>query len=880
MDMFAPIRASVPLVDFQEVIVSNMVNRLRQSGRPILLRSPTGSGKTMMIGRALNDLVRTRPMLWFWFVPYVNLVTQTMRSIEDHCASLRPAELIHGRRFDHQAGDVLAACVKTVASSEQIGQVYSPKSEQVPAFWELVSSARASGLKIGIVVDEAHIGLSSETEFGKFCVGLNPDNIIMATATPRDRKLMDFLAAADYPDYETFTVSRDQVVAAKLNKRYVAAIVYETTETWQLIADFTKTALRQAWRQHQVIRDKLAKHDIKLTPLMLVQVANGDHTTGEALDYLVRDCQVPMELIRSYEGKDNDPTALQRYAADPTCQVLIFKEAAGTGFDAPRAFVLASVKPVSDVDFAAQFIGRIMRVARPVREYMEENDDIDPDLETGYVFLANATAQSGFETAAHDMLKMKSSIEGAIERLHERRLVDGSKIYSNRPTDQPSLLLSSPFVRRSDVLESIPSAREIDPSQISLFSSVSSTAVSEPSTVLTSRLTPMVDEVRSVDSLKKGMVEREFELHTRQTHLPKLPRAFQTEQKPRIEDLKDVVRWVVRHLDISDVDIMKAAMAVYSGPIAKQVTTNLETMELLERSDVGLVLDRTSLAADVQDFIARLPQSSSADSNALIRAMSERMSVPISDWYRAFVPVEFRSDEAITRISRDAVYVLLRSMKADVLRLFNEEIAKRVVSISASSLPDAMIFPSEIALKPSIKNIYGVFPPNEEQIRSLYSQLIGDERQSLRRYAVEGSDEGYFVDAFDHSWQMNQSEELFARRLDRASFVDWWTRNPSRKPYSAAVVRADNGYNFYPDFIVCVRYWEEDDSAVRLIETKFDVTDAVAKGGRPSLSYGKVIFLRTDHESQTLKIINDDGSLGREVGGDLERLRDVLRSTS
>jgi superfamily II DNA or RNA helicase len=48
-------------------------------------------------------------------------------------------------------------------------------------------------------------------------------------------------------------------------------------------------------------------------------------------------------------------------ANDTTKQVLIFKQSAGTGFDAPRAFVLASTKPVNDADFAMQFIGRVMR---------------------------------------------------------------------------------------------------------------------------------------------------------------------------------------------------------------------------------------------------------------------------------------------------------------------------------------------------------------------------------------------------------------------------------------------------------------------------------------------------------------------------------------
>ena len=45
----------------------------------ILLQAPTGSGKTLMLGRAL-ELVRGQlddKTIWFWFAPYAGLVTQT-----------------------------------------------------------------------------------------------------------------------------------------------------------------------------------------------------------------------------------------------------------------------------------------------------------------------------------------------------------------------------------------------------------------------------------------------------------------------------------------------------------------------------------------------------------------------------------------------------------------------------------------------------------------------------------------------------------------------------------------------------------------------------------------------------------------------------------
>ncbi len=233
-----------------------------------------------------------------------------------------------------------------------------------------------SWLRIGLVVDEAHIGLGTETEFGRFCRSLNPDRIVLATATPRDERLNAFLSAAEYPDFEAFTVSRDEVVDAYLNKRYVAAAVYHPTEDWQSLADLQKTVLKRAWEQQGVLKARLTEQGIALTPLMLVQVANGPTAVAEAKEYLVRDCRVPLDVIGTYEGSDKAPSELQRIAQDPSFEVLIFKEAAGTGFDAPRAFILTSTKHVTDMDFAAQFIGRIMRVAAPVRNLLRRGSSL------------------------------------------------------------------------------------------------------------------------------------------------------------------------------------------------------------------------------------------------------------------------------------------------------------------------------------------------------------------------------------------------------------------------------------------------------------------------------------------------------------------------
>lgn len=115
-------------------------------------------------------------------------------------------------------------------------------------------------------------------------------------------------------------------------------------------------------------------------------------------------------------------------ANDARKEVLIFKQSAGTGFDAPRAFVLASTKSVNDADFAMQFIGRVMRVSRPIREAFPKPTAIPADLDTAYVYLADAEAQRGFEAAVQASSAVRSQLEGQTKKLLVRQTVSGAVV--------------------------------------------------------------------------------------------------------------------------------------------------------------------------------------------------------------------------------------------------------------------------------------------------------------------------------------------------------------------------------------------------------------------------------------------------------------------
>ncbi|MGZ8919104.1 MAG: DEAD/DEAH box helicase, partial [Methylobacter sp.] len=211
-DFVTPQTPPVVEEEFQSRIIEDMSKHLLNSSLPALLRAPTGSGKTLMMGRVLEKLCQQENILWLWFVPFVNLVQQTEDAISANCQNLKPYMMATERQFDHKNGDVLIANAQQVASKSQQRKIFNPPDEWTIAIHDLIKRARSNGLKIGVVIDEAHIGVSSETEFGKFCKQIAPDKLILATATPKDQKLNQFLGYGEFTAFESFIVSRDQAV--------------------------------------------------------------------------------------------------------------------------------------------------------------------------------------------------------------------------------------------------------------------------------------------------------------------------------------------------------------------------------------------------------------------------------------------------------------------------------------------------------------------------------------------------------------------------------------------------------------------------------------------------------------------------------------------
>lgn len=892
--------------EFQARIINGVCEALASQPRPpCLLRSPTGSGKTFILTKILEKVSQTNDVLWLWFVPYVNLVAQTVDTLDSQSTEtgLIAKHLSVAQNEAPEAGHVLISTVQGVASAKSHKAGYTDKlNDEVRSLAAYFALARARGLEIGLVVDEAHIALHTATEFGKFVKWLKADYLLMASATPKDAPLNAFIASAGNIAFKAFSVSRADVVAERLNKPWLETVIYPMSDAMQSITDLKLTVLRRAWRRNQQIAQLLKARGLLTVPLLLVQVANGEDAIREAYDFLSKELAIAPNAIGMHSADDPDPVMMAAIAVNTAIEVLIFKQSAGTGFDAPRAFVLASTKSVNDEDFAMQFIGRVMRVPGELQRAFPAQYTAPSELDTAYIFLANELSQAGFAEAAATTKAVISQLEGQIEELVARPTAHGGICLSNHVTNQTPLaydigllptvapdgtvrLPTSPAVPLPVVpVIEVGVTHEMFGSmaqsgEIGALDSMEATSGNR-STIKRNAPANRTELMAALEACNLRAYPRLAQVALRVT-----PEQFTTEVKPVFDVLELDIREAARALPLSDDVKSVATRAALNLLTEREVRTELFSGVVRPDEFVQVVTDRAALMQRTEDAL-EVVGLEEQDFMELVDELAKRL-LPEIERAHAYREDAARPEPKQLRAqARDAACWVIHEQLPELKEVLQAQWALQAREVPAERLPDALLMPAGKALLPSRKNIYGVLFPDTDSVALAANSLpLASQpffKNEIYTFALDARGQAvgdvFATARLDATYEFNTQELAFAKALDRADFVAWWHRNPQGKPYSIGLMRSDSRNMFYPDFVVCLHHELDEEPLIRLVETKHDVKDASRKAQHQSKAYGKVLFLTKD--AARFKIVEDNGSLGEVVNfDDLARLRQWMRDS-
>lgn len=374
----------------------------------LLIEAPTGAGKTLMAGTLVERFSQREKVVWFWFAPFKGVTGQTADSLRGQFKGLRLRELADDRSAEgSKGGDVFVTTWQSVATRVKDKRSVRKEGDTNPSIDTLVSSLRSQGLRVGVVVDEAHHGFGKDTQAAKFFHDvLMPDYTILITATPDDKEIKAFEKTLGIAELHRIRVSRRDSVNEGLIKKGVKCAAYFVEPAKRALVDLEGTALRDGVAAHRKIKQLLADGPKPLVPLLLVQAGEGKKGDPSALKARLLRMGFTESQIAIHTANEPDPDLLA-LANDESREVLIFKMAVALGFDAPRAFTLVSMRASRDADFGVQLVGRILRVHAHLQTRARAKTLPDV-LNHGYVFLADAESQTGLDLAGQKINQIQT----------------------------------------------------------------------------------------------------------------------------------------------------------------------------------------------------------------------------------------------------------------------------------------------------------------------------------------------------------------------------------------------------------------------------------------------------------------------------------------
>lgn len=364
------------LADFQLDVIARLKEAMDSDKRDIILKSPTGSGKTIMLTHFMDEYCKSvSKIVFIWLTPGKGDLEEQSKAKMD--------------KYIHNAQTKLLADVMTSGFAEndccfinwekltKKGNNALKEGER-KNFLEHIETAQNNGLQFKVIVDESH--QNDSVKANEILEYFKTDKIIRASATPKG-----------YTDATLIEVDEADVISSGLIKKLL--VINENFAQIEIVEDQVAFLLERALMKQRELAAAFLRRKVDVNPLIIVQLPNKNDVLLDQVERWFESKQITYEndsLAIWLSDKKEHREGIEKNNAQPIA--VIIKQAVATGWDCPRAHILVKLRDNMNETFEIQTIGRIRRMP----EAKHYNDDL---LDRCYLYTLDEKFTEGVQTS-------------------------------------------------------------------------------------------------------------------------------------------------------------------------------------------------------------------------------------------------------------------------------------------------------------------------------------------------------------------------------------------------------------------------------------------------------------------------------------------------
>ena len=423
--------------DYQENAVVKLKREINDlldadGDKVCIFKSPTGSGKTLMMAEFLKRLIDSRidgKKFSFIWIAVNKLHDQSRNSLKKYyyqngvgikCSYFEDLD-------DRRIGENEILFLNW-ASINKKDNLYVRANERDNNLSSIIARTKAEDRIIFLIIDESHHTANSEKS-KELIQDIGPKITIEVSATPQLNNA-NRIIEVELKDVKDEEMIKKEIIINPGFEHYIIDKKKSDKTADELV-------LESALKKRVELRKKLEAEGSDVNPLLLIQLPDAMQGVSDKKDEIIallKKFRYTTEngLLAIYlSDKDNKINLANIEKNDNEVEVMIFKQAIALGWDCPRAAILVLFRQwrEENITFSIQTLGRIMRMP-------EQKHYADQALNVGYVFTSLqdinvATDLSRDYITTFTGFRIKSYEDLDLQSYHSKRFKEETRLSSD-----------------------------------------------------------------------------------------------------------------------------------------------------------------------------------------------------------------------------------------------------------------------------------------------------------------------------------------------------------------------------------------------------------------------------------------------------------------